>query len=219
MSVRNCGSASELSSICSSAAGKLVVVDFFATWCGPCKAISPHVADLAQKYASSVVFVKVDVDQARDVMQQYKVQSMPTFVFLAQGREVSRFSGANAAELTATVERLSKEHSRSTFQGQGAGVAGGAAAEGDGFVNPWARKNFKPPGMAALGGGAAAADAAAAPAAGGSAAGAAAAPGTKQDFDVVCDGDVCRRVPRAPVQQHESQQEVGWLASWGCSVQ
>ena len=67
--------------------GKLVVIDFFATWCGPCKMISPKIEAMAGEM-SNVVFLKVDVDEAEDVAQEYNISAMPTFVFLKNGQKV-----------------------------------------------------------------------------------------------------------------------------------
>lgn len=62
------------------AGDRLLVVDFFATWCGPCKKIAPKFASLSEKY-SDVVFVKVDVDICRNTAKRYEVSAMPTFLF------------------------------------------------------------------------------------------------------------------------------------------
>merc|ERR1712083_1285165 len=58
-----------------------VVVDFHATWCGPCKMIAPHLEEM-DKTMDDVVFLKVDVDECEDIAEEYKVTAMPTFVFL-----------------------------------------------------------------------------------------------------------------------------------------
>ena len=67
--------------------GKLVVIDFFATWCGPCKMISPKIEAMAGEM-SNVVFLKVDVDEAEDVAEEYNISAMPTFIFLKNGQKV-----------------------------------------------------------------------------------------------------------------------------------
>jgi len=90
---------------------QLVVVDFFATWCGPCKQIAPKYEAMA-KELPHVKFVKVDVDQAKDVSQQYKVSSMPTFKMLKQGKEVGSLSGADEGALREKVESLAGKPDR-----------------------------------------------------------------------------------------------------------
>lgn len=86
------------------AGSKLVVIDFFATWCGPCKMIAPEIDRMAKDFPS-VVFLKVDVDQNGDISRGYNISAMPTFVFLKNRREVSRFQGADSYQLRSTVQR------------------------------------------------------------------------------------------------------------------
>ncbi|KAI2789739.1 Thioredoxin [Penicillium oxalicum] len=68
-----------------------VVVDFFATWCGPCKAIAPVVEKMSEN-APSVKFYKVDVDQLAEVAQENGISAMPTFVFFKDGKKVDEFT-------------------------------------------------------------------------------------------------------------------------------
>lgn len=90
------------------AGSKLVVVDFFATWCGPCKRIAPVLDSFAKTYASQIVILKVDVDQLNELaMVKYNVDSMPTFVFLKDGKTVKRFSGADAEGIENTIKEFS----------------------------------------------------------------------------------------------------------------
>ncbi|KAI3474823.1 hypothetical protein Pfo_030134 [Paulownia fortunei] len=77
---------------------KLMVVDFSATWCGPCKFIEPAFNDMSAKY-SDVDFVKIDVDELSDVSREFGVQAISTFVLLKQGKEVERVVGAKKDEL------------------------------------------------------------------------------------------------------------------------
>lgn len=69
---------------------KLVVVDFTASWCGPCRFIAPILADIAKKMAH-VIFLKVDVDELKTVAEEWNVEAMPTFVFIKEGKEVELF--------------------------------------------------------------------------------------------------------------------------------
>ncbi|XP_058479501.1 thioredoxin-like [Solea solea] len=89
------------------AGDKLVVVDFTATWCPPCKMIAPIFEELAEKY-TNIVFLKVDVDEALDVGEEYNVSSMPTFLFIKNSKELDRFSGASQDKLRAKLEEYSK---------------------------------------------------------------------------------------------------------------
>ncbi|RAL47353.1 unnamed protein product [Cuscuta campestris] len=81
---------------------KLVVVDFTASWCGPCRFMAPILADYAKKMPH-VIFIKVDVDELPDVTQVYEVKAMPTFVFLKGGKVVHTVVGAKKDELHADI--------------------------------------------------------------------------------------------------------------------
>ncbi len=70
----------------------LVVIDFFATWCGPCKMLSP-VLENVSNVLNNVEFIKVDIDQFNELASQYKVQSVPTIVFMKNGNEINRHIG------------------------------------------------------------------------------------------------------------------------------
>jgi len=85
---------------------KITVIDFTATWCGPCKQIKPIFEQLAKDY-TNLNFVKVDIDDARDVALDFSISSVPTFVFLKGGEEMTpRFSGADRNRLTKTIKGL-----------------------------------------------------------------------------------------------------------------
>lgn len=80
----------------------LTVVDFYATWCGPCKMISPVLEKLSDKYTQAQ-FLKVDVDEASDIAQEYAVAAMPTFIFFKNGEKVETIVGANPQKLQAYI--------------------------------------------------------------------------------------------------------------------
>lgn len=73
----------------------LMVVDFFATWCPPCKKFHATFSQLSNTYKNGVIFVKIDVEQVPALSAEYDVSSMPTFVFIKNKKEVARVSGAN----------------------------------------------------------------------------------------------------------------------------
>ncbi|XP_014099119.1 thioredoxin-2 [Bactrocera oleae] len=87
------------------AGAKLVVIDFFATWCGPCKIIAPRLEELAKEFEGRVVVLKVDVDECEDIAMEYNVSSMPTFVFIKGSQQIYSFAGANAEKLADYVEK------------------------------------------------------------------------------------------------------------------
>ena len=76
---------------------KLVVVDFFATWCGPCQMLSPVLEELSQEL-TNVEIVKVDVDEAPELAEKYGVFSIPNVVMIKNGQEVDRFVGFSTKE-------------------------------------------------------------------------------------------------------------------------
>merc|ERR1711976_411926 len=91
----------EFNDILAKAGDKLVVVDFTATWCGPCKMISPHYEDLSTKPENAnVIFLKVDVDDAQDVATKCGIRAMPTFHFYKNGQKLDDFSGADEKKLS-----------------------------------------------------------------------------------------------------------------------
>ena len=71
-----------------------VLVDFWAEWCGPCRAVAPIVEELARDYAGKLKVVKVDVDESQDVSARYRIQSIPTLMVFKGGQEVERVIGA-----------------------------------------------------------------------------------------------------------------------------
>jgi thioredoxin 1 len=75
----------------------VVLVDFYATWCGPCKLTGPIIDQLADEI-KNVKFVKVDVDQNQELSSQYQVFSIPTFLIFKDGQVVNQFVGAMGKE-------------------------------------------------------------------------------------------------------------------------
>ena len=71
-----------------------VVVDFFAEWCGPCKAMAPALDQVAKEMAGKVKVVKVDVDQCPEITQKYRIQAMPTLMVFKDGKVASTNVGA-----------------------------------------------------------------------------------------------------------------------------
>ncbi|KAJ9186520.1 hypothetical protein P3X46_002084 [Hevea brasiliensis] len=83
---------------------KLIVVDFTASWCGPCRLINPILAELAKKMPN-VIFLKVDVDELKSVAEDWAVEAMPTFMFLKEGKIVDKVVGAKKEELELTIAK------------------------------------------------------------------------------------------------------------------
>ncbi len=103
MAVKHVASAAEMRKLI--AIPTLSVVDFFATWCGPCKAIAPQVHDIAMRNPN-INFLSVDVDKVGEAAQDYNIRAMPTFAFFRAGQEVERFEGADVRRLEDAIRRL-----------------------------------------------------------------------------------------------------------------
>ena len=84
-------------------AAPLAMVDFWASWCGPCMALSPVIESLAEQYEGKVLIGKVNVDEERELAIRYGVMSIPTVVFLKNGREFDRKVGLMPAEVYTEV--------------------------------------------------------------------------------------------------------------------
>ena len=71
-----------------------VLVDFWATWCGPCRMIAPIVEEIANQYADKVVVAKVDVDEMGELAQRYRIMNIPTLLLFQKGEVVDKAIGA-----------------------------------------------------------------------------------------------------------------------------
>ena len=71
-----------------------IIVDFWATWCGPCMYMGPVFEKLAEKYAGKIVFGKLNVDENSDIAGKFGVNGIPTFIIFKDGKEVRRVIGA-----------------------------------------------------------------------------------------------------------------------------
>lgn len=86
---------------------KFVVVDFFATWCGPCVRIAPKLEEMSKsdQYKDKIVFVKVDVDGASEISEKYRIKAMPTFILFKNGEKIEEMMGANEMKLKSVINK------------------------------------------------------------------------------------------------------------------
>ena len=73
---------------------KLVIVDFWATWCGPCRMLSPILDEVEEEMSDKISVVKVNVDDADEIAAQYRIMSIPTLLFVKNGEIVDKTVGA-----------------------------------------------------------------------------------------------------------------------------
>ena len=89
------------------ATDKLVVIDFWAEWCGPCKMIGPIIKEIGEEYKDHVVAGKIDVDNNADATVKYGIRNIPTVLFIRNGEVVDKIVGAGAKSMfTEKVEEL-----------------------------------------------------------------------------------------------------------------
>jgi thioredoxin 1 len=89
------------------AGDKLVVIDFWATWCGPCQRMSPIVEELAQEYEGKAVIGKYNVDEGEDLVAEYGIRNIPVLLFLKGGELVHKMVGAAPkAQVAEQIEKF-----------------------------------------------------------------------------------------------------------------
>ena len=84
----------------------LVLVDFWAEWCGPCKMIAPTLEKLSQEYAGKIKIVKLNVDNYPDIAQQYNVRSIPNLMFFVDGAPVASVVGSDKEGIENQIKQL-----------------------------------------------------------------------------------------------------------------
>ncbi|KAI9714491.1 MAG: hypothetical protein M1820_000452 [Bogoriella megaspora] len=103
----------------------IVVVDFWAPWCQPCKTIAPLYQQLSQQLSrpGQIIFTKVNTDQQTQIAQSYTITTIPTFLVFKRGKEVSRVRGAEPKQLSEVVKKLAQEADSTSSSGGGFGEA------------------------------------------------------------------------------------------------
>ncbi|KAI9931118.1 hypothetical protein ASPWEDRAFT_101045 [Aspergillus wentii DTO 134E9] len=128
MSLVQISSKEQFSSLLTSST--IVVSDFYADWCGPCKAIAPVYEQLARQLSrpGRITFTKVNVDHQQDIAKTYGVTAMPTFIVFEKGRPTSTVRGADPKKLNEVVQKLASEASKTEPSG---GEASGESSAGN----------------------------------------------------------------------------------------
>ncbi|ULU14235.1 hypothetical protein L3Y34_016630 [Caenorhabditis briggsae] len=105
MPVREVSRLPELNEILEkSDSNRLIIVDFFANWCGPCRMISPAFERLSMEFGNAT-FLKVNTDLARDIVMRYSISAMPTFLFFKNKQQVDSVRGANESAIISTIRK------------------------------------------------------------------------------------------------------------------
>ncbi|MEW6002411.1 MAG: thioredoxin [Nitrospirota bacterium] len=85
----------------------LVMVDFWAAWCGPCRIIAPTVEELAKEYAGKIKFMRLNTDENPEIATRYKIMGIPTLMFFRDGRQLDQIVGAvPKQQLKAKIDSL-----------------------------------------------------------------------------------------------------------------
>lgn len=86
---------------------KLVLIDFYANWCGPCKMLSPIIAKIAEENSDKIKVCKVNIDENRDLARRYNIMSIPTLIFFKKGEAIKSNVGfCTKSELDSIIQNL-----------------------------------------------------------------------------------------------------------------
>ncbi|KAF2725691.1 putative thioredoxin [Polychaeton citri CBS 116435] len=123
---------------------RIVVTDFYADWCGPCKAIAPMYEQLSQQLSRPgiITFTKVNSDDQKQIAQTYNISSIPTFMVFKAGRETKRIRGANTKELDLVVRQLAQEADNADAGGAASSSSAALSGSGGSWVGAGLPKGY-----------------------------------------------------------------------------
>jgi len=118
---------------------RIVVTDFYADWCGPCKTIAPVYETLSAQLSrpSKITFVKVNTETQKEIAAKYNVSALPTFMIFKQGQAVEKVQGADVRKLQDVVRKLAAE-----AEGGGSGSSAGFGVSGNESRSGWRKSNL-----------------------------------------------------------------------------
>ena len=114
--IRELATAAELQSVIDGSGATLLVLDLYAPWCGPCRALAPRLERLATKYAGKVSFYRIDVDAHPETAARFGISAVPNIVFVKNGLTVASLVGIKP---TAAYEKVIEEYSAAPTAGPG----------------------------------------------------------------------------------------------------
>ncbi len=123
--------------------GRLVVVDFYADWCPPCRQLAPRLEAVTREFGGKVALAKVNVDQAKDLASRHGVSSIPDVRLFRDGRQVDRFVGGIPEQ---QIRTLFEKHSAGLSVEETPAASDEAAAPAEPKIQPM-KKDWMPPGI------------------------------------------------------------------------
>lgn len=104
MGLMECEDEDEFRELLVTSEDQLICVDFWATWCGPCRMVAPFFEKLSHEFEDAI-FVKLDVDDVEELADEYEIQVTPTFIFFKGGEKIDEMCGPNKEKLREMVEK------------------------------------------------------------------------------------------------------------------
>jgi len=111
MSVYEIQNISQWNEIIKTASNTIIIIDFYAVWCGPCKAVKPKYEMLAETYKdlrdlNNIVFLSVDIEKVPQLSDKFEITSMPTFLVIHKDKVIKRISGGNIGEIDFAIKLI-----------------------------------------------------------------------------------------------------------------